>query len=529
MRHERRRVVLFILVGFSLLIPLQVLHFVNAGVGEIYSLTATPSRIQETYSPGVSLVLSVSNATVSTFYSFTWHVTDPSLASYTATNSTTTSSGQTSFVLSVVFPGSFSLGASTKYAGNYTASVDQSKPTPARTGVAKTSFNVGLTDATSYPRTATMSISASSYKAFESGITVRFYNATSGLPYYSALTSADATGTVTYTWTVPPSAALGNNTVRLLGSCICSVKSPPDSQAFWIYPTNVTITQLQVAPNPLQRTQVAVFNFQATYASGTPVQSGSPPILLTESDGKTTQTVTARYNSTLGEFSASYALPLNSENGTWVATISTNSFNDGYGNVGPSSNVVRGFTVQDASLTVSVSIANNVYGPGDLVAIYATITTPDGNLFTSGTVTTTMTSSGQQQGNVVSLAFYPSQGKWVGTFTVPSNAPSGIWYSQVRAVDANANSGQGSNILIVNGSPESFLFSSRFLIIVMIAAGALVGALLLWKRNNVFRAVLKVDLQAVSQAAKKVESQEFFRNIQDQIKREKMAERKDDG
>jgi hypothetical protein len=528
MRHGRRRVVLFILIGFSLLIPLQVLHFVNAGIGETYSLTATPSRIQETYNPGVSLVLSVSNASVSTVYSFTWHVTDPSLASYTATNSTTTGAGQTSFVLSVVFPRSFTLGASTKYAGNYSASVDQSRPSPARIGVAKTSFNVALTDATSYQRTATMSISASSYKPSES-VTVRFYNGTSPLPYYSALTPADATGTITYAWTIPPSAALGNNTVSLQGSCICSIKNPPDSQAFWIYRANVTITQLQVAPNPLQRTQIAVFSFQATYTYGTPVQSGSPPILLTESDGVTIQTVTAHYDSTLGEFGASYSPPLSGENGTWVATISANSFNDGYGNGGPSSNVVRGFTVQDASLTVSVSIPNNVYGPGDLVPIYATITTPNGNLFTSGTVTATMTSSAQQQGNLVSLTYDPSQGKWVGTFTVASNAPSGAWYSQVRAVDANANSGQGSTILIVNGSPQSFLFSSLFLIIVIIAAAGLVVAFLFWKRNNVFRAVLKVDLQAVSQEAKKVESQEFFRNIQDQIKREKMAERKDDG
>ena len=476
----------------------------------------------------MSLFLSVSNATASTFYSFTWHVTDPSLASYTATNRTTTGPGQTSFVLSVVFPRSFTLGASTKYVGNYSTSVDQNTPTPAKTGVAKTTFNVGLTDATSYRRTATIRIGASGYKPSEP-VTVSFYNGTSVVPFYSTVSPADATGNVTYAWPIPASTALGNNTVRLQGTCGCSAKIPPDSQAFWIYPTNVTITQLQVAPNSLQRTQLAVFSFQATYTTGIPVQSGSPPIVLTESDGRTTQILTAHYNSTLGEFIASYALPLNTENGTWVATISTNSFNDGYGNGGPSSNVVRGFTVQDASLTVSVSIANNVYGPGDLVAVYATITTPDGNLFTSGTVTATMTSSGQQEGNLVSLAYYPTQGRWVGTFTVPSNAPSGIWYSQVRAVDANANSGQGSNILVVSGSPESFLFSSLFLIIMGVAAMGLVGAFLLWKRNNVFRAVLKVDLQAVSQEAKKVESQEFFRNIQDQLKREQMAERKDDG
>jgi hypothetical protein len=501
---------------------------VHAPVGEAYTLSASPGRIQESYAPGVSLILAVSNASTSKTYSFTWHVLDPSGATYTNTNSMTTGAAQTSFMINVLFPRNFTLGATTKYVGNYYVSVDQNTPTPARLGVASAKFVVGLTDALSYQRTAPVSIRAEGYKPLDT-VTVSFFNST-GFAYSSYLVYADSTGNVTTVWTIPPSAPLGNTTVLLQGASGGSRKAVPDSQSFIVYPTNVTIAQLQVAPNILQRTQLAKISFNPSYQNGMSVQTGSGSVELTEADGTTKHLITASYNSTIGEFTAYYLIPIGSRNGSWVATLAVDSFLDGYGNGGPLANVVRGFTVQTASLTISVSIANSVYGPGDLVPIYATVRAQDGSVISSGTVTAIMTNSGRQQGNRVSLTFDPSQGKWVGTYNVPSTGSSGVWYAQVQATDAYGNLGQGSTTAVISISlGGSFLFSFWFLAIATGLAVALVAGILIWRRKNIFRAVLKVDLEAISKEAKKVESQDFFRNIQDQLKRERETEEKKDG
>ncbi len=528
MAQWERRVVLLTLTAFLLLVAYGVPARVYAAAGEIYALTPSPGRVQETYTPGVSLILSVTNATSSKTYSFTWHVTDSSGVTTSATNSTTTSATQTSFVLSLIFPRSFGLLATTKYVGNYSVTVDQTSPTPVRLGVATCTFVVGLTDSISYQRTAPVSIKATSYKNGET-VTISFFSGSNPVPYNATLQTADFTGNVTYVWTPPPSTPLGNNTVTIQGTSPGSRKTPPDSQSFWIYPTNVTISQLIVTPSSAERTQLIDFSFSATYPSGVSVQSGSGSLLLTESDGKTTHLISAYYNSARGEFNASYRPLLSSGAGAWVATVSVDSVDDGYGNVGPPVNVVRGFTVQPASLTVSAFVTNNVYGPGDLVPIYATIMGPDNSVIASGTVTGVMTYSGQQIGSRVSLAYDPSQSKWVGTYTVPSTGPSGVWFVQVEASDNYSNSGQGSTTAVVSiASVQSALFSFWFFSLVVVLTVGLVTGFMFWKRRGIFRAVLKVDLEAVSQEAKKVESQDFFRNIQDQLKREKATEGKDD-
>src|SRR5207237_805745 len=82
-----------------------------------------------------------------------------------------------------------------------------------------------------------------------------------------------------------------------------------------------------------------------------------------------------------------YRIPLTSGAGTWASSIRAASFNDGYGNTGPLVGVTDGFNVQPAQLSVNVSLQNKTYAPGDVVAVYASVLSPDGSQFTSGTVT----------------------------------------------------------------------------------------------------------------------------------------------
>ena len=97
-----------------------------APAGEAYTLTISPSRLQESASSQVILSLKVTNATTFTTYSFTWNVVDPSGSSRTATNSTNTGFGA-SFTLSTDFPKNFP-PASLRYVGNYTVRVDETSP-----------------------------------------------------------------------------------------------------------------------------------------------------------------------------------------------------------------------------------------------------------------------------------------------------------------------------------------------------------------------------------------------------------------
>src|SRR5207244_10845156 len=73
-----------------------------APAGEAYTLTISPSRLQERTSSQVVLSLKVTNATTFTTYTFTWNVVYQSVSSRMATNSTTTGL-HTSFSQSIYF------------------------------------------------------------------------------------------------------------------------------------------------------------------------------------------------------------------------------------------------------------------------------------------------------------------------------------------------------------------------------------------------------------------------------------------
>jgi len=82
------------------------------------------------------------------------------------------------------------------------------------------------------------------------------------------------------------------------------------------------------------------------------------------------------YKSTLGVFRGTLQIPLSSEVGPWVATVEVSSFDDGYGNKGPISSVLKPFTVSPAILTVSATTNYNNYTIGGIVVIYASVVTP---------------------------------------------------------------------------------------------------------------------------------------------------------
>ena len=490
-------------------------------VGETYALTTSATRMQETSTASVLLILNVTNASALTNYAFTWHVKDPSGSVSQASNQSGTSHGS-SFVESVAYPGKFLTSIS--FVGTYTAWVNQTQPLlVGSTGVGTpVQFQVGLTNRLTYQRTLPVTIEASNYKP-NANVTITISGQSGLAPNFPTNKLTDTNGDLFYVWSsMPASIPLGNWTVSLSGS---PVKNPPDTQSFTILPANVTIGGLTLSRSLLQASQTEDFRFSATYPNGGPVKTGGVSLLIIEADGSTSHYVTMSYSATLNMFHGAYQIPLSSQFGPWVATVEVNTFDDGYGNKGPVSGVFKPFTVSPAVLAVSVITASNNYTVSDVVAIYASVVTPGGDNFTSGTVIATTYYSGRPIGSPLQLFYDQSRGRWEGSYTVNSTNPAGIWQIQVNATDAYGNAGQGSTstlVSILTSPQQSSTFNYLLVVVIALLGGfAVLVSWIVFGRRRVLRRVLKVDLEAIHAEAKKVENQDFFKKVQEQLKQQK--------
>ena len=338
--HSRSAVILFsVLVVMSVTAQISTVH---GAPPLIYTLTLSTSRIQEANSPGVTMTLNVSNTVSGSFYGFSWNVTDPSgsirsFVYYVAANGPF-------LTLAVVYPRDFS-GALVKYNGTYRINIFQTYPNPTAL-VATGRFYTGLTDSLSYQRTAQVFILAQGYVSNEN-ITMRILHAgipASGFPISQL---ADGNGVFSYLWPIPVSTPLGDINVSLSGQV--TVKKPPDSQIFTILPTSVSISQLAANVILLQGSRIAAFSFAAVYPDGSQAKTGTTTIRVLEPDGITIHLVSMTYNTTVNAFEGTYRIASSDPSGGWAAIIDANSFDDVYGNVGPSTGVVRGFVVEPAA------------------------------------------------------------------------------------------------------------------------------------------------------------------------------------
>ena len=255
--------------------------------------------------------------------------------------------------------------------------------------------------------------------------------------------------------------------------------------SFTVTPANVTIAQLNVAQASLPRLQTERYSFTARYLNGTQVQTGSATMRLTETDGSTSFPISAIYNATAGAFQASSKIPVNGETGAWVASIDPSAFDDGYGNTGPSSSVVRAFTVQPTTMSVSASIASQTFTVGQVIPIYAMITYSDGSLLTAGNVSIALSSSTIEIGST-SMTFVQGQSQWVGAYTVRSNDTSGVWLVTIKVSDNYQNTGQETISAIVNVPPSapSEPLPLFYFIVTALAVGSGGTGLLLLRRIN---------------------------------------------
>ncbi len=511
------------------LVAIQLAH----APGEVYTLTLSSSRVQESNVPGVTLYLNVTKANPASNYQFTFSVTDPSGSRANAT--TSIFSGQATFLASLVYPSDFGAGVIMRYVGNYAINVAQTQPGNKPT-VATDRFLVGLTDNVSYQRTYQVFTKAAGYAAYEN-ITIRLLQGTALVQGFPQFRLADVNGSLSFPWQILPDAATGTYNITLTG---LTTKNPADTQTFTVYPTIVTIPGLTVNSATIDRTLTQQFLFSPQYPSGQRVQTGQATVRISEPGGVTYAYTNGNYDSLTGTFRATYRLPSDAVAGIWVATIDTYQFDDGFGNRGPTLTAVTGFDVQPAPLTVSITTVppiGKIFGAGDAIPIYASIKYPDGTLVDSGVVTETLSQSGPPVkliGTPLNLTYISGQQEWAGSYQVKYSDPSGIWVVTVDVSDKHGNFGEETVSAIVSIPPStppasqpSGLNTSSFLLIAAIVAAAALGVLvlaLLVHRKKVTRSVVKLDLRMVDNAVDKIQEGAFFQRVKKQVEDTKGAQ-----
>ncbi|HZY93675.1 MAG TPA: PKD domain-containing protein [Candidatus Bathyarchaeia archaeon] len=186
-------------------------------------------------------------------------------------------------------------------------------------------------------------------------------------------------------------------------------------------------------------------------------------------------------------------------------------------NSGSTSSTFSQITITDRPPVVSFTRSLTTANPGQTVTVSITASDPDGTL-TSVTVDwgdgTVHTLPGTQTSD---------------SHNYSSAGPSGsnVYTITVRVTDNSGNSSSSSSTVTVqtaSPSPSSGSLTFPlyyFGILAAVIAALLIGAFLAFRRHKVTHTKLKIDLEAVKSEAGRIENQEFFQSVKDQLKKDK--------
>jgi hypothetical protein len=432
-----------------------------------YKVSASPEYIQEGLTTTIKVELTGGEKNKpSEYYVVNVKVTDPTGADYTAsltfaTNATGYGSG------TVVYPTGFSAGANTNYVGTYDIVVDQTAP-EAQSGVASGSFDVGLTDKTSYGRTGTVNIRAAGYGATEV-VTVDITDPFGSSVHSKTVTAVD--GVVTDAWAIPKDADIGTYHVTLTGAT--TSKTPPDEQDFEVTSVGLTVTITDQPLAAYQRTETATMKFYVKYPDGTfftegdlgsvtdsvAVYKGTTPIT----------TLTPTFETATNKWVVEWTVPKDASPGiNYVFKVLANTISDDADNTGPAGDVVsNAFEVKKAVLTVTITDQPSAgpYKAGSSVVMKFKVAYPDGTFFASGDLGEVKVGVYKGATLIETLtlgasAYDATTKKWTASWTIPSGTAVGDDYYFKILADAIKD-----KISPPNSGPAVAVSSSYFSIV----------------------------------------------------------------
>jgi PKD repeat protein len=194
-------------------------------------------------------------------------------------------------------------------------------------------------------------------------------------------------------------------------------------------------------------------------------------------------------------------------------TITVNA-TDNSGSTGKYSSQV---TVSDRPPVITFTASPSSVSTGQTVTVSITSSDPD------GTISTTKVDWGD--GTVDSLTGGPQRD--THQYTSTGSASSKTFAIAITVTDnSGSTSAPSTSTVSVQASSQSSsgnlsLPLYYFAILAAVVAALLVGGFLAFRRHKVTHAKLKIDLEAVKSEAGRIENQEFFQSVKDQLKKDK--------
>ena len=172
-------------------------------------------------------------------------------------------------------------------------------------------------------------------------------------------------------------------------------------------------------------------------------------------------------------------------------------------------------TITDRPPTISLTQSSTTAAPGQAVIITISASDPD------GTIATTTVNWGD--GTTDTISGPPTTDSH--TYSLPSGSPSATYTITVTVHD---NSGSTMSVTSDPITVQPIQPSSNvsfplyyFGILAALISALLLGTFLAFRRHKVTHAKLKIDLEAVKAEAGRIENQEFFQSVKDQLKKDK--------
>jgi len=242
------------------------------------------------------------------------------------------------------------------------------------------------------------------------------------------------------------------------------------------------------------------FNATIQYPDLTPLQSAQVGAFLLFSGGDHNDTIPVVFDSTLNLWVGTYT-PGNEPGGLWSLTVA------GADSASPANS---------GRATKTIQLQDRIPTAG--------FTFTSGILLTSAAVTFNGTGSFDPDGTIVSYAWAFGDGS-TGTGATPAHIYSiaGKYVVTLNVIDNSGSTAVSTQTITITDKPSNSVSFPLYYfgILAALIAALLIGVFLAFKRHKVTHARLKIDLEAVKAEAGRIENQEFFQSVKDQLKKDK--------
>ena len=400
----------------------------------------------------IAINMSVTGGVANIPYNFTIAVTDPAGTESRNYNVSFTTDASGSGYNATDFPTVYSAGATTNFTGTYNIVANQTLPDPIADAAAA-SFDVGLTNATTYYRFQTVNVKTSGWAPYQN-ITITIKNPSmENVTVWDSVNATD--GTWTGDWTIPIDAPQGTYTVEAV-NVTGDNKAVESIQTFTVQSATLSVEVTQQPEAFYMRTETVTAKINITYPDNTfYTESDLGTIMVRVYQNETNVanvTLAAEdFNATTNEWTVNWASPWNAALADdYRFTVKANEIEDAQNpNKGPAIDVSTvDFEIIAAYLDVhNINTTKTSYEQGEVVTVYFNATYPDGSAVITGSAPINLTMA---NGTIIQVTatYVPANSRFEAKYTLASEAPLGTWTALLEAqslVDAANNMGPDEN------------------------------------------------------------------------------------